>query len=126
MQKHGLKADPVTTDAARILRVPGTFNRKTTPPKEVKLLTLEQDYDFEKILGNIRVEVEHSKTKAKEELHPSPRGRSLPICSPRNIRKKSAKCDQSCLLQTRLSWAARSCGMLSTQAVKTTIKACGC
>ena len=43
VQKHGLKADPVTTDAARVLRVPRTFNHKTTPPKEVKLLGLGKD-----------------------------------------------------------------------------------
>jgi hypothetical protein len=56
VQKHGLKADSVTTDAARVLRIPGTFNRKTTPPKPVQLLTLlENEYDFEKVLGHIRV-----------------------------------------------------------------------
>ena len=45
-QKHGLVADPVTTDAARILRVPGTFNYKTQPPRPVKLRRLGQVYDF--------------------------------------------------------------------------------
>lgn len=35
-QKHGLKADPVvTSDLARVLRVPGTQNFKTTPPTDV-------------------------------------------------------------------------------------------
>lgn len=48
--KHELRCDAgVTIDAARILRVPDTFNHKTTPPKPVRLLGIrpvEQDYDF--------------------------------------------------------------------------------
>jgi hypothetical protein len=51
VQKHGLHADPVTTDAARVLRVPDTFNRKSTPPKPVKLKPLGLDYAFESTLG---------------------------------------------------------------------------
>jgi hypothetical protein len=48
-QREGLRADPVTTDSARILRVPFTNNYKTKPPKPVKVLFLgkpEDDYDF--------------------------------------------------------------------------------
>ena len=41
--KHGLKADAITTDAARILRIPGTFNHKQTPPKPVRLQHLPAD-----------------------------------------------------------------------------------
>ena len=50
--KHGLKADPtVTRDAARILRVPGTFNHKTMPPREVQLKFLaKDDIDFAKVM----------------------------------------------------------------------------
>ena len=46
--KHGLRCDAgVTSDCARILRVPGTFNSKTNPPKPVKILGLsDKDYDF--------------------------------------------------------------------------------
>jgi hypothetical protein len=56
--QHDLRCDAsVTIDAARVLRVPGTLNYKTTPPKEVKLLALEQDYEFEQVLGKIRVAV---------------------------------------------------------------------
>ncbi len=52
IQKHGLKADPVTTDAARILRVPDTFNYKSSPPKEVTIeIAQPRDMDFEKTLG---------------------------------------------------------------------------
>ncbi len=52
IQKHGLKADPVTTDAARILRVPGTFNFKSQPPKQVTIeIAQPQDMDFAVTLG---------------------------------------------------------------------------
>jgi len=46
--KHNLRCDAgVTSDIVRILRVPGTLNHKTNPPKPVKLLHLEPaDYDF--------------------------------------------------------------------------------
>lgn len=43
VQQHGLKADNVTTDAARILRVPGTFNHKQLPPRPVVLKYLAPD-----------------------------------------------------------------------------------
>jgi hypothetical protein len=33
VEKHKLLADPVTTDVARILRVPGTYNRKQPEPR---------------------------------------------------------------------------------------------
>lgn len=54
-QKHGLVADPVTTDAARILRVPGTWNNKSVPPKPVTLVRLEPEYDFKSSLGALIV-----------------------------------------------------------------------
>src|SRR6202790_4517920 len=45
--KFGLKCDAgLTTDCARVLRVPGTFNFKTTPPRTVRLAGLGQRYDF--------------------------------------------------------------------------------
>ena len=51
IQKHGLKADNVTTDAARILRVPGTFNHKQLPPKPVALKWLvPHDLDFAAVM----------------------------------------------------------------------------
>lgn len=44
---HGLKCDAaVTADAARVLRVPGTFNNKQGSPRPVKLLHLGESYDF--------------------------------------------------------------------------------
>jgi hypothetical protein len=45
--KHGLRCDACcTVDAARILRVPGTWNCKTEPKRPVQLLWLGDDYDF--------------------------------------------------------------------------------
>jgi hypothetical protein len=45
-KRHGLKCDTqVTIDSARILRVPGTLNRKTEPPKPVKLQGVA-DFDY--------------------------------------------------------------------------------
>jgi hypothetical protein len=46
--EHGLHCDAgVTADAARVLRVPGTQNFKTHPPRPVRLLGIQEgDYDF--------------------------------------------------------------------------------
>lgn len=51
----GLRADyGVTADPARILRVPGTFNRKIAGnPRPVKILGLGRDYDFATDLANL-------------------------------------------------------------------------
>ena len=53
---HGFKRDPgLTTDCVRILRVPGTWNYKSTPPKGVRLAALApSDLNFEQVLGHIR------------------------------------------------------------------------
>lgn len=50
----GLKCDPITTDAARILRVPGTFNNKQVPPRPVTIIHMGEDYDFEEVLEHIQ------------------------------------------------------------------------
>lgn len=55
-QKDGFKADPVTTDAARVLRVPGTFNFKHNPPRPAVLKALAAaDIDFAQALGHIKL-----------------------------------------------------------------------
>ena len=56
-EKHGLRCDlGVTIDCARILRVPGTYNRKTDPGRPVVLHMLSpKDTNFEKELGHIRI-----------------------------------------------------------------------
>jgi hypothetical protein len=56
---HGFGADPtVTADAARILRIPGTFNQKEDTPREVKVLHATPDeYNPTKLaatLGTVR------------------------------------------------------------------------
>jgi hypothetical protein len=44
---HGLKCDTqCTIDSARVLRVPDTFNRKSSPPRPVKLLKPGQGHDY--------------------------------------------------------------------------------
>jgi hypothetical protein len=51
-----LGGDPGSTDAARVLRVPGTFNHKYNPPSPVKLVVLSKneceltDFDFLPVL----------------------------------------------------------------------------
>jgi hypothetical protein len=56
--KFGLRCDAgCTIDAARVLRVPNTFNFKTQPPRPVKLLAIKEankDYDFAEKFGHIR------------------------------------------------------------------------
>lgn len=54
--KHGLLCDAgCTTDSARVLRVPGTKNFKTDPPRPVLTLTDRgPDYDFAKSLAFLR------------------------------------------------------------------------
>lgn len=59
LMKDGVLCDAgVTTDAARILRVPGTFNHKDAPPSPVALLNVPLVmYDFEADLALLK---EHS------------------------------------------------------------------
>lgn len=50
MVRHDLKHDPVTTDAARVLRVPDTWNYKTDPPRPVRILSrTDGDYTVERL-----------------------------------------------------------------------------
>ncbi len=45
--KFGLKCDAgLTTDEARVLRVPGTYNNKQLPPRPVRLAHLGNNYNF--------------------------------------------------------------------------------
>lgn len=46
-KQHGLKCDQqCTIDSARVLRVPGTLNRKSDPPRPVTLLGSRLDFDY--------------------------------------------------------------------------------
>jgi hypothetical protein len=50
--QEAIKCDiAVTTDIARLLRVPGTLNHKYDPPRPVQLLHLDETYDFPKALA---------------------------------------------------------------------------
>lgn len=50
-QQHGLKCDSqCTVDAARILRVPETFNHKGDAPKPVRLLSLGADVSTDEVI----------------------------------------------------------------------------
>jgi hypothetical protein len=54
--KHELRCDAgLTSDTARILRVPGTFNHKTNPPRPVRLRDMGNDYDFAADLAQLAV-----------------------------------------------------------------------
>lgn len=52
----GLRSDwQCTTNSVRVLRIPGTLNHKTNPPRAVKLLALAPtDYDFATALSHIK------------------------------------------------------------------------
>ena len=57
---HVLGGDPAVCDAARVMRLPGTFNFKYDPARAVKILSIEPDRqyllsDFEEILPGIPV-----------------------------------------------------------------------
>jgi hypothetical protein len=63
--KYGLRCDlGVTTDAARVLRVPSTLNYKTDPPRPVQLLDLGNDYDFTVDLAQLAVPGTPKKTNS--------------------------------------------------------------
>ncbi|MGO9401564.1 MAG: primase-helicase family protein [Xanthobacteraceae bacterium] len=56
-EQHGLLCDlGVTIDCARILRVPGTYNRKTEPGRPVCLLALAPtDINFDTALAHVKI-----------------------------------------------------------------------
>ena len=73
--QHSLFHDAVTTDAARVLRVPETLNKKQDPPKPVEIKLLEADISFAAKLGHL-LEVKPAGAGAKKAaqagLHASP------------------------------------------------------
>jgi hypothetical protein len=73
--KHGLFHDAITTDAARVLRVPDTSNKKQDPPKPVKILLLAADLSFASALRHLlKPGAEHKPADAgaKADLYVSP------------------------------------------------------
>jgi hypothetical protein len=64
--QHGLLHDSITTDAARILRVPGTCNNKQVPPKPVEILVLEADLSFSSALSHLLKPIAEERPPADE------------------------------------------------------------
>lgn len=72
-QLHGLEADPsVTSDRARVLRVPGTYNFKDEPPTTVTLLgemsTPVEFEAFKALMGEIPVTAKNFVPKVMDEV----------------------------------------------------------
>ena len=84
LQAAGVRADPtVTADLARVLRVPGTINRKTATPRPCKFIEFTGEMysvdEFESALD--RYESLHSK-KSKSTLPATPSAGMLPGTKP--------------------------------------------
>ena len=69
--QHGLFHDSITTDAARVLRLPGTSNNKQVPPKPVVIKLLEADLSFASALSHLL------KPNAEEHAPARPRKRAV-------------------------------------------------
>lgn len=68
--REGVKCDTgLTTDAARILRVPGTLNHKYNPPRPVELLHHGQQYNFATDLAFLK---HASESLERSALHTPP------------------------------------------------------
>lgn len=53
-KEFGLKFDPVTQDGARVLRIPGTWNHKSNPPRPVVLEYLDDaDFNFQTTFAQV-------------------------------------------------------------------------
>lgn len=105
-RRHGLKCDTAcTVDSARILRVPDTFNRKSEPPKPVRLLGTPRDYDYtvERINQALQSYVTASATPAL----------SLPPRPPlQGISDLAAGVEQTKAEPVDLDDVAHTCGLL--------------
>lgn len=73
---EGIKCDTgLTTDIARILRVPQTLNHKYNPPRPVELLHCGTTYDFAQVIGALRsvkpaqaVSMQHSEQPQQQDV----------------------------------------------------------
>ncbi len=67
----GLRCDAgCTIDSARVLRVPGTFNRKIDPPRPVRLLGIQEtDYDFSTALSVLPPLAVQSGSRSNDGTH---------------------------------------------------------
>lgn len=86
-QEHGLKCDSqCTIDAARILRVPETFNHKSEEPKPVKLLSLGGDVSYDEVVTALQPyisalprKVNGERIEANDELGANLETKAAPI-----------------------------------------------
>ncbi len=82
-QRLGFKIDmTVTADAARVLRVPGTFNQKFNPPREVKIKQQGDVFDINDIYGCLDKVTALHKGGTTAIALPSIRPAGLPAMSP--------------------------------------------
>ena len=66
---HGLKCDyGLTIDSARVLRVPGTYNHKTNPPKPVVLKPLGASHNFATALAHVAAVIPVTLTVNSEQV----------------------------------------------------------
>lgn len=65
---HKLYVDASVFEAARVLRIPGTYNFKDTPPKEVVMLSDAPDVDYDTFKGILGVTEKSFQPKAPKEL----------------------------------------------------------
>ena len=94
-KKHQLHADPaVTSDASRILRVPGTHNYKETNPRIVAIVNAGQPNKLEDLvplLGTPPVDLMAAKAFGLDDTSKDVAGMTFPACSFGRIVRKSIK-----------------------------------
>lgn len=94
-QRLGLKIDmTVTADAARVLRVPGTFNYKYTPPRPVNLKQLGDIFTLQHIADKL--------DKTTRVVPGAPTGISLPSMRPAGLPPMSST--MKALTQNRVTY----------------------
>ena len=111
-QKHGLITDTqCTVDSARILRVPGTKNFKSEPPREVTLMSLGGEVSLETVRAALEPYVgmvaEHRTSGALFEQAPTAKGPGADNGDlGANIPKSSA-------LEIRIEDVGKNCGFIA-------------
>jgi hypothetical protein len=137
--QHGLKCDlGVTTDIARVLRVPGSFNHKEGTPRPCQLFNVPlKQYDFNTALGFLRQITPIGQVKAPLQLPTASmqtarmRRRSAylirsSLVSPANYRTGSASTRMSSSIRDLSSRSAVFIEVLYAMAVLTMTTRSGC
>jgi RepB DNA-primase from phage plasmid len=89
---HALGADPASADAARILRVPGTFSHKHEPPTPVDAIRLDRDrrVDAIDVVGGLPEAADGDPRGVHASAPTGARGRSAAGDRPRRLRAPPA------------------------------------